>query len=769
MKFFFNFFLIFLLLFYKIHAQQPAMWQITDEDGLPSLTVYDIFQDERGFIWLGTEMGMYQFDGKSYKHIQPKNARGRAMSYIQADNEGNVWFANFSGQLFRWKNDTITEADFVKKVGANNNFVYVIEDDNIWFIWEHLYQYNLKTKKLINFSEKYKDLKNDNFGYFVTVEIDPYRKGIWALINTNSTQHQFYQLFFIQNGKIKSQTSVPINFKNHISLNVTSKDLIIFDRGNNKVYKKNLENTDTENTDKDFQLFFDGNQNDNKQILFGRYDETGNFWICTFSGTFCFDKNLNPIHNKLCILPKKTVSDILVDREGNMWISTLKDGIFVLPNKDVLHFNTSNTNILENTINCVASDDEENLFLGLNNGKVAYFDTKKQQVLHYYDTHHQKDIETIYYDTKHKKIYVGCAFTYIFDKGNFEPIYQRIGISPKSYTIFQNTLISANANEANAVSIENNTFGEGLPLKSFFKNNKIFKKNEKSDTTYYEGGANNTNFFLKPTKVSVLEEIKNLLHFRQVRSRAIWAEHHRFWVAYSDGLFVYENGKEKQLLTAENKPILVRCFTQTQDSTLWIGTIEQGFFKVFEGKIQAQYTTQNLPGLSSNFIRCIGTDAKHLWLSTDKGIVYFEPKTLRTRIYDRQDGIMSNEITSITFKNQQLWLTSTKGIFRLPTRQLPYNTNPPPIYITGVKIWENEVPLIGEYVLRHTENNLKIEFQALAYRSRGIFKYKYRMIGVDSTWIYTESTNNFARYPSANVDTTLHRKCLKTRTSAQKN
>ena len=42
-----NFLLIALV---TLPAQNPLYWQITEEDGLPSMTVYQMLQDQKGFI-----------------------------------------------------------------------------------------------------------------------------------------------------------------------------------------------------------------------------------------------------------------------------------------------------------------------------------------------------------------------------------------------------------------------------------------------------------------------------------------------------------------------------------------------------------------------------------------------------------------------------------------------------------------------------------------------------------------------------------------------
>ena len=49
-----------------VYAQHPAAWQITDEDGLPSMDAYSVHQDTQGYIWFATELGICRYDGTSF-------------------------------------------------------------------------------------------------------------------------------------------------------------------------------------------------------------------------------------------------------------------------------------------------------------------------------------------------------------------------------------------------------------------------------------------------------------------------------------------------------------------------------------------------------------------------------------------------------------------------------------------------------------------------------------------------------------------------------
>ena len=64
--------LIGLLIFLCIgsKAQAPYTIQYTEADGLPSMTVYNVLQDSKGFLWIATENGLCRFDGYEFQLIE---------------------------------------------------------------------------------------------------------------------------------------------------------------------------------------------------------------------------------------------------------------------------------------------------------------------------------------------------------------------------------------------------------------------------------------------------------------------------------------------------------------------------------------------------------------------------------------------------------------------------------------------------------------------------------------------------------------------------
>ena len=44
-------------------GQQPYLRRFTDENGLPSKVIYEMHQDQNGFLWIGTDNGFCRYDG----------------------------------------------------------------------------------------------------------------------------------------------------------------------------------------------------------------------------------------------------------------------------------------------------------------------------------------------------------------------------------------------------------------------------------------------------------------------------------------------------------------------------------------------------------------------------------------------------------------------------------------------------------------------------------------------------------------------------------
>ncbi len=97
------FFLPFFLLLaapYLSFTQELSYTHYDIADGLASSTVYCITQDRDGFIWMGTEAGVCRFDGKQFLTFTSTDGLPDAeVLQMFGDSKGRVWMAPFRGSV----------------------------------------------------------------------------------------------------------------------------------------------------------------------------------------------------------------------------------------------------------------------------------------------------------------------------------------------------------------------------------------------------------------------------------------------------------------------------------------------------------------------------------------------------------------------------------------------------------------------------------------------------------------------------------------------
>jgi len=71
-----------------------------------NLKIQYLFQDKQGFVWVGTDHGLYQFDGFDFdKAIADSTNIKASVSCIYQDKSQTIWVATEEGKLFRRKSD----------------------------------------------------------------------------------------------------------------------------------------------------------------------------------------------------------------------------------------------------------------------------------------------------------------------------------------------------------------------------------------------------------------------------------------------------------------------------------------------------------------------------------------------------------------------------------------------------------------------------------------------------------------------------------------
>ena len=444
-------------------------------------------------------------------------------------------------------------------------------------------------------------------------------------------------------------------------------------------------------------------------------DHKGNLWILTNSGALAFNGQLQKINDGHIFLEGEFISQVVQDREGNYWFSTIGNGLFMMPNRDAIHYNRDNSLLTTSNIYCFAPDDQGNIFIGGNSNQVYFFDSKKQQLSTRYQLP-ESDIECMFLDNQQQALYIENSHLRFYDVktdqylGGFWA-----GSTPKDICLYQDKyLVVAAGHGGTLLPRADDSLSYPLP--------QVYHKNFK--------------------------KVGMRINLRGQRSRTAHAETSgkRFWIGYISGLFYYEKGNEFELKTPEGASIIAVDIQEDTQGRLWVGTLRQGVFAIKDLKIVQHLNTQT--GLVSNTCRVVVQQAGELYLGTDKGLQIYDLQSQTSRVFNQEDGLPSNEIKALHLYQDKIYLGTPAGFTVLNKAFSTINDHPPLIYITGLKIKEVAQPLAPRYRLAYNQNNLTINFTGIAMRSAGRFRYKYRMRGLDSSWTYNSSASNFARYAS---------------------
>jgi len=129
-----------------------------DKDGLSESSVYSIFQDSKGFIWITTDNGLDKYDGytiKQYQHLYDDTtsiSQGQGGA-IYEDKKGNVWVSTANGMINRINPETEKFTKFhvyqIQDAQLGDNLEKISEDEmgHIWCLDGSLTRINIKTNE----------------------------------------------------------------------------------------------------------------------------------------------------------------------------------------------------------------------------------------------------------------------------------------------------------------------------------------------------------------------------------------------------------------------------------------------------------------------------------------------------------------------------------------------------------------------------------------------------------------------------------------------
>lgn len=293
---------IVLIFFFSLFGfcQNPFYVSIDKTSGLPSNSVYDIFQDSKGFMWFATGKGICRYDGSTFKTFTSDEQTSKSGSCLAEDGFGRIWYSNFDGYLYYVEKNVLKS---LKQPTSLGYFRFGIIKDELFLLQPNMVLvYDLKTLK-------------------VKSKIDIYDKEISF---SYATPEKFYVLgtflYEFSNSKKYSKHSLPNTFYDEINgpiMNFWNHKLIINSKSNN-IYYSFKDNKFSRNI-----LNISTNFNQNTSVV------NNTIWICTTNGIIKNDLDSKETNTYFA---DQNISYLLRDNHKNYWISTLNKGVLFIEN-----------------------------------------------------------------------------------------------------------------------------------------------------------------------------------------------------------------------------------------------------------------------------------------------------------------------------------------------------------------------------------------------------------------------------------------------------
>lgn len=652
---------LFLVLYFLVNIKtahgQANKFEISPVliEGLVTLEVYDLFEDSRGVIWLSTDKGAFAYDNGRLKTYDTDNglSENSVIRVFESPNK-DIWIVTESGSINILRDQVIIKNDLLKglsSVDLKSFYQVTFAKDKVFLNSHYCQEYiiDLSKNKLIPqniiIDSTYFNLFLTDFYGKKVVHFNDTRYGKITVTDTRKINEGLY--FRVGSSFTESKNFSIIASKGDITyVSVGSKILMV----------------------KDYELLHEFDIDNKREVLSMLVDAEGNLWVSSFGdGVYFFengDISTNPEH----FFNQLTFSKLILSSQGIIYASTLSTGIVKIQSNN-LH------PVLENSkIRFVANGKLENyiatnekLIISSKHGKIKEFAFKNGYVNGVANL--SNGIKIIY--GINAIVVNGLDTALIADR-----IVNQVceGREFLLYNMPHFALVVAD---------------KKLEKKSYvkdFSENKINTIKHLGDDIYLLGTKNG--LFKFDVKLNKIEKIIEL----NVLS-----------VDYYNGLYI-------------------------------IGTSKDGLHTLKSGKV-SQYDF----GIKSMGVVQVSVYNDELYAATDKGFVcaqIINDRIVLKQILTKNDLLKSSIITCFDVSGDSIYLGTTNGLFGMSRNYRKPNPN--------LKV---EITKISGYGLVDSINNTFKPFNnsiEIFYRINGAnflsnIVTSYRVIGMDSNWIESNS------------------------------
>ena len=666
-----------------------------------------ILQDSKGFIWVGTQDGLYRYDGNECRKMDiPVNSPGYlSIKDLCEDANNDIWIASSSGlsrydfrssEIFSYESPEFNKNTHVTKIvkASDNSIVVSARDKGAYRIDTKMY---ICTPIKLNGVNSYyaSSLCSSDDG---TIYILVREKGIYSLRT------------------IDKGIANPLSIK----------------PGNPFVKFPGIENLEYYNgkliagvADETFVyniLTGDINVKGWSDVNDALKLHDGTIALATSRGLVFADNNLNVVrHYKeatdLYALNDKSIRAVCKDREGNLWVGTVHEGVYVFyrNNAEINYFYPSaKFPKASQRLRTIVEDPDGIIWMGSENGGLTKYDPQSGSIEKVRLPIKTDNILAL--KVQGPYLWVGSySFTDPLVRLNRKtmavesfPEFSRCVYHIETYA--QDTLMVSNRNGISFIDL-----ASGKPKEFFFPQVEKIRTGaliSAPDSSVWTGGQSTPLFNFKQGRIRYVEE---------------------FFSADTENL--------DMISSAGVQPLMF-----DRKGNLWVSVLNKGIARLdFEqGEIRS-YTSFPQHG-TSMFRAAVEDRDGDIWITSSEGIVVLDPARGTSIFFRGNDGLMSGK-----FREFSLCMASDGIMYAgLYDGMVSFNhelfkksdRNIPELVFTGTHLLGNlgdELKYVdmsqNRIVLAHNQNSLQIGVSDVTYSKPRKNTLQYKVEGLNKEWV----------------------------------
>lgn len=188
---------------------------------------------------------------------------------------------------------------------------------------------------------------------------------------------------------------------------------------------------------------------------------------------------------------------------------------------------------------------------------------------------------------------------------------------------------------------------------------------------------------------------------------------------------------------------VVYSFAEDLSGDVWVNTQDNGVYKFEDGRF---ITVPQIRLRDNDVQTMVADDLGNLVMMHNFGIDVFDIRKKTMRYWGEEVGIRDKHpnLNAVTRDQYgQIYLGTSKGIVKLSLINDTTRVTPKPA-IESVQIYDDTIDLANTPKLRHNENNVTFHFLGFWYRNTDHLTYLYKLENYDLEWI--ESRNRSVTY-----------------------